>query len=57
LEKNLEVEARIGASVPHHFWQQRDEKSGSKDVRANNEKVAKPVGRTRHWQQWKRRYD
>jgi len=57
LEKNLEVEARIGASVPHRVWQQRDEKSGGKDVRANNEKVAKQVGRTSHWQQWKRRRD
>jgi len=52
LEKNLEVEARISAFAPHYIWQQCDEKSGSKDVRANSERVAKQVSRRKHWQQW-----
>ena len=43
LEKDLEVAAYIGASVPHRDWQQYDEQSGSKDVYANSEKVVKQV--------------
>jgi hypothetical protein len=57
LEKNREVEAHIGASVPHRVWKQRDEKSGSKDVWANSERVAKQVGWMSDWKQSQRQRD
>jgi hypothetical protein len=52
LDKNLEVEAHISASVLHRVWKQYDERSGSKDVWANSERVVKQVSWMSDWQQW-----
>jgi hypothetical protein len=49
LDKNLEVEAHISASVLHRVWKQYDERSGSKDVWANSERVVKQVSWMSDW--------